>query len=154
MCKRYKRGSLIALSPLLGFVILSGCVQPDVVLIPAGTFAMGDHFNEGLQRELPVHDVTIQAFEMDKAEVTNIEYKLCVGSNVFEPPDDNGSDERSYYCGNVTYSNYPVVWVSWDDANTYCSWKGMRLPTERDGSMRSAEPLWGRGIPGEISSAG
>ena len=144
MCKHYRHGSLIALSPLLGLVILSACVPPDVALIPAGTFAMGDHFNEGSGDELPVHNVTISGFMMDKAEVTNIEYKLCVDSNVCEPPDDDGSASRPHYYDDISYSNYPVVWVSWYDANTYCNWKGMRLPTEAEWEKAARGGLVGK----------
>ena len=41
-----------------------------MVRIPAGSFEMGDHFNEGLARELPVHIVKLDSFYMDKHEVT------------------------------------------------------------------------------------
>ena len=41
-----------------------------MVYIPAGSFEMGDHFNEGLARELPVHVVELDSFYMDKHEVT------------------------------------------------------------------------------------
>ena len=41
-----------------------------MVLIPAGSFEMGDHFNERLARELPVHIVKLDSFYMDKHEVT------------------------------------------------------------------------------------
>lgn len=42
----------------------------EMVRIPAGSFEMGDHFNEGLARELPVHIVKLDSFYMDKHEVT------------------------------------------------------------------------------------
>jgi formylglycine-generating enzyme required for sulfatase activity len=41
----------------------------DMVLIPAGSFDMGDTFNEGESHELPVHSVYVSAFYMDKYEV-------------------------------------------------------------------------------------
>ena len=41
-----------------------------MVLIRAGSFEMGDHFNEGLEDELPIHYVKIDSFYMDVHEVT------------------------------------------------------------------------------------
>jgi len=41
-----------------------------MVLIPAGSFQMGDSFSEGSTVELPVHSVYVSAFYMDKYEVT------------------------------------------------------------------------------------
>ncbi len=44
-----------------------------MVLIPAGEFEMGDAFNEGGDDERPIHTVYLDAFYMDKYEVTNIQ---------------------------------------------------------------------------------
>ena len=46
-----------------------------MVLIPAGSFEMGDHFDEGKPDELPVHRVELDAFYMDRYEVTIGQYK-------------------------------------------------------------------------------
>ena len=43
----------------------------EMVLIPAGSFEMGDHFNEGNTYERPVHRVELDEFYMDSREVTN-----------------------------------------------------------------------------------
>merc|ERR1711964_901807 len=52
-----------------------------MVLIPAGSFEMGDHFNEGESRELPVHRVTLDGFYMDKTEVTVGQFKAFLAAN-------------------------------------------------------------------------
>ena len=41
----------------------------EMVLVPAGSFEMGDHFNEGFENERPVHMVELDAFYMDIHEV-------------------------------------------------------------------------------------
>jgi len=43
---------------------------PEMVLIPAGSFQMGDSFGEGWGDELPVHTVAVSAFTMDRYEIT------------------------------------------------------------------------------------
>jgi len=47
---------------------------PDMVLVPGGTFRMGDIFGEGYAHEQPVHVVTLSSFFMSRHEVTNGEY--------------------------------------------------------------------------------
>jgi len=51
---------------------------PDMALIPAGSFEMGDTFGEGRDVELPVHSVYLDAFFMDKFVVTNAEYAAAL----------------------------------------------------------------------------
>ncbi|MBI9016212.1 MAG: SUMF1/EgtB/PvdO family nonheme iron enzyme [Phycisphaerae bacterium] len=54
-----------------------GINGPDGIIfanIPAGTFQMGDNFNEGYSDELPVHTVTLSSFQMSKHEITNGQY--------------------------------------------------------------------------------
>ncbi len=50
------------------------CVPPGMVPIPAGEFQMGDTFAEGYAIELPVHAVYLDAFNMDRFELTNQRY--------------------------------------------------------------------------------
>jgi formylglycine-generating enzyme required for sulfatase activity len=46
----------------------------DMVAIPGGTFRMGDHAGAGYANERPVHSVTLDAFFMDKYEVSNTKF--------------------------------------------------------------------------------
>ena len=84
------------------------------------------------QDEAPIHTVTLDAFEMDIYEVTNAEYALCVAAGVCSPPDFTGSYTRDSYYGDPAFDNYPVIYVTWFQADTYCSWRGARLPTEAE----------------------
>lgn len=122
--------------------------QMEMVLIPAGRFFMGisdqneqqaileyssydEGFNIGFDMEsikqiLTEHEVELNAFWLDRYEVTNEQYKKCVDAGVCEYP-----EIREYYSDEL-YKNHPVVYVAWNDANTYCEWAGRRLPTEAE----------------------
>lgn len=114
----------------------------DMVLIyvPAGEFTMGS--NDGEPNERPVHTVYLDAFWIDQTEVTNKQYQACVGAGACEPPsviisyvqksDCYGKSciyPHDYY-GNIEYDDYPVIYMSWNQANSYCAWTGRQLPTE------------------------
>jgi formylglycine-generating enzyme required for sulfatase activity len=83
-----------------------------MIFVQGGIFEMGDHFNEGGSDELPVHDVTLDDFFIGTHEVTQGEYEAVVGSN----------PAHSYGVGD----NYPVYYVSWYDAVTYCNLKSQQ----------------------------
>ena len=102
------------------------------VYIPDGTFRMGGMDADATPDEQPAHEVTITGFWLDKVEVTNAMYKLCVDAGACEPPRLFTSATRETYFNNAEYAEYPVVLVRWRDANAYCSWAGRRLPYEAE----------------------
>lgn len=111
-----------------------------MVLIPAGDFQMGSNAATAYFDEKPVHTVYVNAFYIDKYEVTNEEYKEFVDAN---PQWRKDRILQSYHDGNYLKhwignrypygkGDHPVTWVSWYAAMAYAQWKGKRLPTEAE----------------------
>jgi formylglycine-generating enzyme required for sulfatase activity len=83
-------------------------------------------------REKPNHEVWLSAYCISITEVTNNDWKQCVGEGVCSPPHEIGCSDIADYYSNDEYSNFPVVNVDWSQANEYCEWSGGRLPTEAE----------------------
>lgn len=87
-----------------------GAAPAGMVLIPAGSFQMGDSFNEGYPDERPVHTVFVSAFYMDKYEVTKgfwDEVASWAARNGYDIKPEDGSGKGS---------GHPVYYVTWYDA--------------------------------------
>ena len=97
-------------------------------LVPAGEFAMGSEGGDTDER--PVHTVDLDTYYIDKYEVTNAFYKACVDAGVCQSPQNTSSFTLYDLYGNPDYDNYPVMFMSWNMAKTYCEWRGAQLPTE------------------------
>lgn len=103
-------------------------IQEEMVAIPAGPFLRGTL--AGGYDEQPERTISLDAYAIDRYEVTNHQYQAFVtatGHRKAAPP--------SRYAKNVSRiqgTNQPITYVSWDDAEAYCRWKGKRLPTEAE----------------------
>jgi formylglycine-generating enzyme required for sulfatase activity len=100
-----------------------------MVEIPAGEFTMGN--DGGDDDEKPAHAVTLEAFEIDMFEVTNADFARFVEETGYQTEAEKAGESgwRGYAEGK---DNYPVVKVTWNDADAYCQWAGKRLPTEAE----------------------
>ncbi|MGD0677082.1 MAG: SUMF1/EgtB/PvdO family nonheme iron enzyme [Polyangiaceae bacterium] len=118
-----------------------------MLLVPAGPFTMGAD-SGGQEDERPAHTVTLAAFWLDRVEVTNADWDECVIAHACRPKSDEVRARHPDFNG----PKQPVSGVSWDDARTYCAWRGERLPREaeyekavRDGDGRRFP--WGNDPP-------
>lgn len=119
-------------------VTLADGVVSEQVYVPAGSFAMG---REDVSEEmLPVHAVSLDAFWLDRTEVTNAQYAACVADGSCVPPSDQSSDLQEAYYGNAEFADFPVVFVSWPAAAAFCQWAGGRLPTEAEWEYAARGP--------------
>lgn len=139
----------------------------EMVLVPPGCFNMGSSPQQietafqgcetlrgsgqcqrsWFEREDGMTEVCFTApFWIDRYEVTNQQYELCVAAQRCLPPDD------STYFGNSEYLNYPVTNVDWVQANQYATWRNKRLPTEAEWEYAARGPddliyPWGNESP-------
>jgi formylglycine-generating enzyme required for sulfatase activity len=107
-------------------------------LVGAGDFTMGSE--TGTDDEQPVRILFLDAFYIDKYEVTNRQYKACVGAGACVPPKQTSSATRTDYYSNAEFNDYPVVNVDWNMARSYCEWRGARLPTEAEWEKAARGP--------------
>ena len=132
-------------------------VPEDMVLIPAGEFQMGsiDADADADDDEKPVHTVYVDAFYMDKHEVTNAAYKAFVDAN---PQWQKGNIQANFHDGEYLRdwdgnnypagkANHPVTYVSWYAAMAYSAWAEKRLPTEAEWEYAARGGLKGKKYP-------
>jgi serine/threonine-protein kinase len=125
-----------------------------MVLVAAGEFIMGSAEGEGRAVERPAHTVHLNAFYIDRTEVTVADYRLCLEAETCRFP--TSTCQGAPNLDNADQMNHPVVCISWHDARAYCAWAGKRLPTEAEwekagrgsaaGASSNRTYPWGEGI--------
>jgi len=97
-------------------------LEVELVLVPGGTFLMGDFYEHKDQDALPVHTVTLPDFYISKSEITYAQYDRFATLKGYSSPEDDGHGR----------GDRAVVNITWDEAKAFCECYGYRLPTERE----------------------
>jgi formylglycine-generating enzyme required for sulfatase activity len=115
-----------------------------MIKIPAGKFLFkashGDDFipypKEGLNEEHSMKD-----FFMDKFPVTNLQFENFLKASGYKPTDTTNflKHWRNHLPVNGE-ENFPVIYVSYEDAKAYAKWSGKRLPTELEWQYAAQTP--------------
>jgi len=142
----------------LSFGLVGGPIPStgDMVLIPAGEFLMGSE--DGDDDEKPVHKIYLDAYYIDKYEVTNAQFSRFLnekrnqeegGATWLDIDDEECLIEyrNGRYQPKSGYDNHPVIEVSWYGARAYAKWAGKRLPTEAEWEKAARGGLVGKKYP-------
>ena len=111
------------------------CPEIDWMQVEQGTFIMGCQADAATVDKicsadvLPPHRVSLSAFKVTRLEVTAVLYNLCVDSGACLLSDLNGYNSTG---SNPNMSGHPINYVTWKNAESYCTWIGGRLGTEAE----------------------
>jgi formylglycine-generating enzyme len=140
MARRLRRLALLICGTIFG------APNPDTVLFPAGEFLRGRTFEwsdyevkwypNPAKDDTPVKKISLDAFQLDVAEVTNERFAAYAKATGRAKP---------YYWRNGEIpegkAQHPVVNVTWEEANAFCAWEGKRLPTEAEWERACRGPV-------------
>jgi len=91
---------------------------------------------EGLRKSfvIPPREIDLPRFMIDKFEVTNQQFASFVKATGYQPADP--TNYLKHWTGVASFpewaASFPVVWISQEDGEAYCKWRGGRLPTEEE----------------------
>jgi formylglycine-generating enzyme len=144
--------------------------QGGMVSLPGGAFRMGNDASARVA-ERPAHEVKVDPLRIDEHEVTNRQFAEFVGQTGYVTTAEERGTSQVYDLEKRSWKacpaadwrhpagpettldgkdDYPVVHVSWFDAQAYARWSGKRLPSEAEweyaarGGLRDADYPWGR----------
>ena len=129
-------------------------VPADMALVPAGDFIQGSsdaeidaaiqmcgnafggicpHPRDWFTDETPRRTVYLDEFYIDKWEVTNQQFAGFAAATSYATDAEKKGEGQTWRTLNTPgREKFPVIWMSWNDANAYCQWAGKRLPTEAE----------------------
>ena len=115
---------VLVIAPIIAAAAADGPIAANpLIAVPAGPFVFGN--DHGNNNERPRRVVSGPGFEMNRTEITNAQYQRFAKATGHRP---------AFYRGHpvLGLDDHPVVGVSWADANAFCGFYGLRLPSERE----------------------
>ena len=112
---------------LIAFIVWQQ-LRPTVVQaveIPAGPYVIRNESDE-------LHTIELDAFAIDRTEVTNQAYRACLAAGQCAQPRVPADAASANVLIDPAFAAFPVVYVDWENANAYCAWVGQRLPTAEE----------------------
>ncbi len=120
------------------FAVTVDDIMKNFVKVEKGKFTMG---SKELSNEQPVHVVFLDTYFITKYEITVEEYVYFLNQtgkkyNYCSKNISHINGSRGNYLIRKNEEKFPVIYISWDDANSFCIWlsgktgKNIQLPTE------------------------
>ena len=116
---------LVFFNPSFGNEVLNR----EMVYFPAGEFEMGSPKGTGKKNEYPNHKVYLDAFYLDRFEVTFADFEAYLASHSKKYPTITGWIRRK---ARVDMINKPIFGLQWKRCRNYCEWRKKRMPTEAE----------------------
>lgn len=118
----------------------------NLVIIPQGTYRVNP-LTLGGETMRGERLLQVATFAMERTEVTNRAYQRCVDAGVCSLPRRTTSVTRPDYFLNPALGDYPMINVTWQQADAYCRWAGLRLPLAEEwqiagGSAMTVEAVY------------